>query len=254
MHFAKYQLKFIPGFWPTLAALVMLALTLHLANWQRERAAEKRRLQTEFDQRIAAAPLIITANAYDVDALRYHRAEANGDWFGDGQVYLDNKTDGGTAGYHVITPLKLAGTNVFVLVNRGWIARGASYPAPPPVAVPQGAAQVLGIITAPSAKFIELSTQGIQTNVWQNLTIDRYRQHTGLNVLPVLLMASEVRPVAKNELQMLKEHPDAGVEKHVEYMLTWYSLAATIAIFWAALNFTIIPGKESNSSHAGNAP
>ena len=254
MHFAKHQVIFTPGLLPTLAALVSFALTLHLANWQRERAAEKRTLQVEFAQRVAAPPVSLDVDSRDAGALRYRQAEAVGEWFAAGQIYLDNKTDGGTAGYHVITPLKLAGTNAVVLVNRGWIARGQNYPQPPQAEVLPGTAQILGTVTLPTEKFIELSGQGIQANVWQNLTVDRYKKHTGLDVLPFVLMASEVKPSAESALQMLKERPDAGVDKHVEYMLTWYSLAATIVIFWVALNFRIVRLKDPQSFNVGNAP
>ena len=254
MHFANRRITFRSRAWPTLAAFLLIGLTLHLATWQQGRAAEKRGLQAEFDQRVASVPAILDAKAQDADALRYRRAVARGEWFADGQIYLDNKTDGGTAGYHVVTPLKLSGTSTFVLVNRGWIARGPNYPAPPLVEGPAGPVEVLGTVTVPTSKFLELSAEGIQTNVWQNLTIDRYRKRTRLDVLPFVLLAGEVKPDAKHELLMLTEHPDAGVEKHIEYMLTWYSLSVTIAILWIALNLNIMPPEKPNSFHAGNAP
>ena len=253
MHFANRRITFKPRVWPTLAALLVTGFTLHLAAWQQGRAEEKRGLQAEFDQRAASAPAMLDAKMQDV-TLRYRRAIARGEWFADGQIYLDNKIDGGTAGYQVVTPLKLPGTSTFVLVNRGWIARGPNYPVPPPVDAPAGPVEVLGTVTVPTAKFLELSTEMIQNNVWQNLTIDRYRKRTNLDVLPFVLLAREVKPNPKHELLMLTVHPDAGVEKHVEYMLTWYSLTVTIVILWIVLNLSIMPPEKTHSFHAGNAP
>ena len=252
MRFANRHITFEPRAWPTLAALLVIGLTLHLATWQRGRAAEKRGLQAEFDQRTASMPAILDAKAQDAGALRYRRAVARGEWLGSGQIYLDNKTDGGTAGYQVVTPLKLLGTNTFVLVNRGWISRGSHYPEPPIVEVSTGQVEVLGTVTVPTTKFLELSSQGIQSNVWQNLTIDRYRQYRKLEVLPFVLLANEVNPDSGHKLLMLAEHPDAGVDKHIEYMLTWYSLAVTIAILWIALNLKIKSSEKSRSFQAGN--
>jgi cytochrome oxidase assembly protein ShyY1 len=72
----------------------------------------------------------------------------------------------------------------------------------------------------------------VQGSVWQNLTIERYRTHTRRDVASFWLLADPVdaglRPVI--------ERPDAKVEKHVEYMLTWYSLAVTVVLLWLALN------------------
>src|SRR5258706_8275319 len=254
MRIANCQISFKPRIWPTLAATVMVGLTLHLADWQRERAAEKRGLQTEFEHRIAAAPATLGASTQDADALRYRRAFARGEWFARGQIYLENKTDGGTAGYHIIPPLKLAGTDKFVLVNRGWAARSRAYPEPPLVRVPAGIVEVVGTVTVPTAKFLELSAAGVQGNIWQNLTIARYRQHLGLDILPFVLLVSGVKPDSESSLLMLTERPDAGVDKHIEYMLTWYSLATTILVLWIVLNLKIKPLDNLSNRNAGNAP
>jgi surfeit locus 1 family protein len=37
-------------------------------------------------------------------------------------------------------------------------------------------------------------------------------------------------------LVAIREQPDAGVAKHREYALTWFSLAITVAALWIVLN------------------
>lgn len=239
MYFAHRNIRFAPRLLPTIAAVVALALTLYLAMWQQSRAAEKRGLQAEFVQRTAAPAITLSKATRDGIALRYRHAHAHGEWYPAGQIYLDNKIDdvsSGRAGYHVITPLKLSGTDTFVLVNRGWIARSKAYPLPPEVPAPNGDVEVHGLSILPNAHFLELSNAAIEGAVWQNLTIDRYRAAMKLDVLPLLLLASETVPNAQQGLQSVTEKPDARVEKHVEYMLTWYSLAATVVALWIGLN------------------
>jgi cytochrome oxidase assembly protein ShyY1 len=51
-------------------------------------------------------------------------------------------------------------------------------------------------------------------------------------------LASKISPPSKG-LTLQAERPDAGVEKHVEYMLTWYSLALTVVALWIGLNLRI---------------
>ena len=48
-------------------------------------------------------------------------------------ILLDNKVHGGTAGYYVLTPIRLADGGAIVVVNRGWIAQGASRTLRPPI-------------------------------------------------------------------------------------------------------------------------
>jgi cytochrome oxidase assembly protein ShyY1 len=42
---------------------------------------------------------------------------------------------------------------------------------------------------------------------------------------------------AGDGLAAVHEKPDTGNEKHREYELTWYSLAATLAVLWAWYSF-----------------
>lgn len=244
MFITQHRLQFSPRLVPTLAALAMVSLTLYLAWWQQGRAGQKRTLQAEFTQRTAAPALALDATQRDGTAIRYRRAIARGTFSVDGQIFLDNKTDDvrtGGAGYHVITPLRLSGSNAYVLVNRGWLPRTAGYPNPPTVTAPAGEIEVRGLAVIPNAHFLELSNAAVDGAVWQNLTIARYQQQMKLDVLPIVLLASDTKPDALQGLKPLSEQPNAGVDKHVEYMLTWYSLSATLLALWIGLNLKFTP-------------
>jgi surfeit locus 1 family protein len=96
---------------------------------------------------------------------------------------------------------------------------------------------VRGSLVRPTGRFIELNSHTTEGSVWQNITIERYRQTTGLAVLPYILLASQTL----DPLKAVSEKPNAGVEKHVEYMLTWYSLAMTAVVLWLVLNLHRVP-------------
>ena len=239
MQIFRREISFTPSLLPTLAALVAMLLTLYLATWQQGRAAEKRTLQAEYAARTQALPMVLSAGLEKTERpqdYRYRLAVAKGEWQLENQLFIDNKiNDSGVVGYHVITPLKITNSNSAILVNRGWIARSASYPTPPVVFAATGEIEVHGQLTIPSKRFLELTTNTTQGNVWQNITIERYQQATKKNVLPWMLLASKTSPPNAG-LASESERPDAGVEKHVEYMLTWYSLALTVFGLWLGLN------------------
>jgi surfeit locus 1 family protein len=242
MQIASREVSFTPSLLPTLAALIAVLLTLYLAIWQQGRATEKRALQAEYSARTQTPPVILSSELKKIENAsdyRYRLANARGEWQAANQIFIDNKFNGsGAVGYHVITPLKLANNNSVVLVNRGWIARGSSYPAPPEAKPPAGEVEVQGQLTIPSKRFLELMTNATEGKVWQNLTIERYQQAMKIDVLPWILLARKILPPSK-ELTLQSERPDAGVEKHVEYMLTWYSLALTVVALWIGLNLRI---------------
>jgi surfeit locus 1 family protein len=213
-------------------AALLIALTLSLARWQVHRGDEKEARQALLDARVAGAPLTLGGPVDSAEPLLYRRVRASGEWIARGQVFIDNQIVGGRAGYHVVTPLQLSGNAGAVLVNRGWIARGPDYPRAPAVAVPPGPVQVSGLATLPPKRYLELGAQTVQGEVWQNLSLERYRAQTGIAILPVVVLADAATP----GLTPVREKPDAGVEKHREYALTWLSLAATTLALWIALN------------------
>ena len=238
MLFPVTNFRFTPTIAPTIAALLTLLVTLYLGYWQQGRALEKSVLQAEFDARGGAPQVVLDSRLEMVDPLkyRYARAIARGEFLVGGQIFLDNKFDQDRVGFHVITPLKIEGTNRYLLVNRGWVSRGKSYPVPPQVPVPSGLVNVEGVLTLPGTRFLELSPATIQGTVWQNLTVERYRRQSGHDVLPLVLLSKE----GGGALKPVLERPDTRADKHVEYMLTWYSLAVTIVILWLALNVTVV--------------
>ncbi len=223
---------FAPRLVPTAAALVMFALTVSLGRWQAGRADEKAGRQALLEARVAEAPLRLTGSVRSAEDVLFRRVRVKGHFVPAGQVFVDNRIHGGRAGFHVMTPLALEGAGPLVLVNRGWVARSSSYPAAPDVPVPAGEQVIEGLATVPPARFVELSGDTVAGNVWQNLSIARYAARAGREVLPVVVLAAPPGP----GLAAVVEKPDAGIAKHQEYSLTWFSLAATVVALWGGLN------------------
>ncbi len=223
---------FAPRAVPTVAAIAFVALTVFLGRWQVDRGAEKETRQALLEGRLREPPVVLTGSVDDAEPLVFRRVRAAGAWIAEGQIFIDNRIREGRAGFEVVTPLRLEGRREAVLVNRGWIARGPEYPRAPDVAIPAGRVEVAGTAVVASRRFLELSADTVSGNVWQNLDLGRYRARAGIAVLPVVIDADA--PGAG--LAAVRERPDAGIEKHREYALTWFSLAALAAALWVALN------------------
>ena len=223
---------FRPGLVPTIAALATIALTVYLGTWQARRAEEKLARQAHYEARMREPAVQLTGAVESADPLLYRHVRAAGRWIAERQVFVDNKVYAGRAGFEVVTPLEIAGGHEAVLVNRGWVERDAGYPRPPRVDVPAGDVVVTGIASEPPARFLELGPGAVSGNVFQNLTIERFRQWSGMRVLPVVVLADEPGP----GLAAVTEHPDAGVEQHRQYEATWFLLAGTVLVLWIALN------------------
>lgn len=224
--------EFVPGLIPTVGALGLVILTVSLANWQAARAGEKQALQSLYEQRLHE-PLVDLSTAPRGEDLLFRHVRAEGEYIADAQLFIDNQVYEERAGFRVVTPLRVEGSGDVVLVERGWIARDAKYPAAPAVSVPAGRVAMTGIAVTPPGRYLELGTGTASGNVWQNLSIERFRATRHENVVPFVIAAD----VAPQGLAVVRERPDTGIERHVEYKLTWYSLAALTIVLWLALNW-----------------
>ena len=75
-----------------------------------------------------------------------------GNYEPDKQIFLDNRQEHGLPGVHVITPLKIEGSDTRILVNRGWAGWTQGRSVLPRVSTPTGRVQITGLASVPSAK------------------------------------------------------------------------------------------------------
>jgi surfeit locus 1 family protein len=220
--------------WPALAALVGIAITASLGNWQLNRAAEKRELKSRADAFAAEPPIHVSAAEIPAANIDQRRVEARGVFDPRYAVYIDNRLHRGVPGYHVIMPLALSGGERYVLVNRGWIARPLDRRDEPAVRTPAAEVTLEGTAVLPSQRVLELSNQVTEGRIWQNLTLDRYR-----DAVPIPIQPFVIRQESALDDGLVREWapPDFGIEKHYGYAFQWFGLAATIAIFYAVTRF-----------------
>jgi surfeit locus 1 family protein len=226
--------RFRPAFLPGAAALAAIALTLALGNWQSRRAEEKFALGHDLDEGARRAVLVLPPRLVDAHDYEFARVSARGEYSAGHTILLDNKVLRGTPGYQVLTPLKIAGGDMHVLVNRGWVAAGARRDSLPQIRTPGGTGTVEGIAVVPGGHILELGAKTEEGIVWQNLVLSRYERWSGLKLQPVVLQQTSE---AADGLARAWERPDTGADKHRGYAFQWYALAATILISYVVLSF-----------------
>ncbi len=227
--------NFRPGIAVTVLAVAGLALMVSLGNWQMGRAEEKLARQAQFDAR-QAVTLVLPGRLVGVQEYEWARISVRGEFVAQQTVLLDNKIVHGRAGYQVVTPLRLEGGKLSLLVNRGWIAAGPRREVLPDIKTPAGPQQIEGIAVVPTARFVELGKdagKAEQGRVWQNLTIERFRVFSGLELQPLVMQQTSD---TGDGLERAWEPPNLGADKHRSYALQWYSMAVLILVLYVALN------------------
>lgn len=206
-------------------------MTLALAWWQLSRAYEKEALAARLAALSKDPPIWLSAAEMKADDLQWRRVTARGRFEPKFAVFIDNRIRRGVAGYLVVMPLALGGGERWVLVNRGWIAAPAERARLPQVRTPAGTVEITGLAVVPSRRFLELSGQFAEGQVWQNLTLERYRQAYPIAVQPVVI---EQENALDDGLVREWDPPDVGVDRHYGYAFQWFALAVTILAFYLA--------------------
>lgn len=202
---------------------------LALGNWQLGRGKEKSALAELIQAASRDALIAMPAAAIRVEDIAWRRVEVRGRFAPKYTIFIDNRVLHGVVGYHVVTPLSIADSDRYVLVNRGWVAGTTARNTLPQIATPVEAVRIVGLATVPSTRYLELSTQVADGIVWQNLTLERYRAAMPIAIQQVVIQQeNDLGDGLKREWTA----PDLGINTHYGYAFQWFALAATLLIFY----------------------
>lgn len=211
-----------------LIVMLLVALCLGMAWLQLWRADTR---GAKFERELAAltsAPISLSPQQRQREQLLDRAATARGRWLPAKTLYLDNKIHRGRAGYQVLTPLQLSGSEAVVLVNRGWIAAPRLRSELPAVASAPGEIEVSGVTRSFETRIFELQESLPQGAIWQHVREADYRRHSGLDALPVLLLQTDV-----NDDGLIRDwgSPANPAHKHYGYMAMWLVFALMAAAY-----------------------
>jgi len=208
---------------------------VRLGNWQYVKAQIKQQYQAQLDQRLSASPVPLPKALDQAESLRYLRVKVRGEYLARAQFLLDNQVYQDRAGYHVYTPLRVAGSEQVILVNRGWTVKDFSAANVSPVPVPQGPQTIEGYLWVPPSKTYRLNNQAQLTQeagatVRELLDIAQLSQQLSIPLAPVVIRLIEAQ--AGSNLTVDWPRPDDRIVTHLGYAYQWYGFAvAAILIF-----------------------
>lgn len=211
---------------------------IKLGLWQNGKADIRAAEIEQFNARAHRGPFVLTAARANAGELQDAPVAAKGFFESQGQFFVDNRQENGVAGVHVVTPLRIDGTQTRVLVNRGWIAwPGGSRRQLPDVTLPNGLVAVEGIATVPVNKNFLLMPEHAESlpRLWPRLDLERFTSEQAYTVQPlVLLQTSEDNGPA------LARHwppPEDRVARHRSYAYQWWGMALALLVFYGVASF-----------------
>jgi surfeit locus 1 family protein len=104
-----------------LAALAAAVLFIRLGFWQLHRRQERRERNALVVARLASPEVDVRELPHDSAESRFRRVRVTGTPDYEHELLWADRTHNGSPGVNLITPVRIAGTDTAVLVNRGWI-------------------------------------------------------------------------------------------------------------------------------------
>ena len=223
------------NFWMTVCATPSLMLLIGLGIWQLQRLEWKEAIIAERAERAAAPPLTI-AEVPDTgwSVHEHRRVTLRGIYVHDREMLVWNKVRHGQTGFDLITPMKLADGGS-VLVHRGWVPR-----AWPEGQVerrrPAGEIEATGVLRDGGKATPWIPDNKPKTGEWFFADVAQMARSAGMaGAKPYLVRIAPAPGVTG-----YPKGPHASYRirnKHLEYAITWFGLAATLVIIYIAFHW-----------------
>jgi surfeit locus 1 family protein len=243
--------KFLRGRWLplTVAIIALTIIFILLGVWQLQRLGQRRAANANLIARMEQAPLTLDGSALDVDSADLRRATVTGVFDAANEVVLRNRAYNESAGVHILTPLRITGSDVALLVDRGWIPYDAASQLanfPPPA----GEVTVAGILrrgqtrTSSLAPMDVLPPGGSRLDAWHRVDIAAIQGQTPYTLLPVYM---EQERLDANDFSLPRPDPDIALDEgpHLGYAIQWFAFAF-IACFGYIFFYHVRSGANSD--------
>jgi cytochrome oxidase assembly protein ShyY1 len=225
--------------WPMLLlAVAACALFIVLGRWQWQRG-EYRSAQWASFASTDTAPR--DADATQIGTLpRFTRIRLRGRFDGEHQFLLDNISEGGRAGYYVVTPL-LTEAGPAVLVNRGWLPGTGYRERLPDVTVPADPTPrtITGRIGALPAAGIAAGRMPPADGPWPRVASFPDEAQLAAALPYPVARGIVLLDDAPGEPELVRNWRPPGLDpnRHYAYAVQWWAFAVLAVVLLAALNF-----------------
>ena len=219
----------------TLLVLLGTALCIRLGIWQLDRLEGRRTFNSQVESMRAMTPLDFNSDELGtVEDMEWRAATVTGEYDFANQIALRNQYNGDQYGYHLLTPLRFAGTAV--LVDRGWIpADSNSVPDDWRKYDEAGVVTVSGQIRLGQDKpgfggvADALPADGSPLWVWNNANVEMIAKQMPYPILNVYIQPDAD---ADDEVPPIPFQPEVELTEgsHFGYALQWFTFATILFV------------------------
>lgn len=230
---------------PSLSALIALAILLSLGTWQMERLAWKNALIAQVEERVSEKPIPAPSfgqwDELDRREDEYRPVTAHGRFDHSREVLIytvlpETSRPFSGPGFWVLTPLMQADGSA-ILVNRGFVPEDRRAPSGRATGQVEGPVTVTGLMRFPEEANWFVPANAPERNAWYRRDPEEIGRAKGLERVAPYTIDADAAP-NPGGLPQGGETRLSFPNKHLEYALTWYGLAATLVGVYVAFVIT----------------
>lgn len=218
--------------WVTLLVLAAIAVMIRLSIWQMDRLQQRRAANALLRQQLQAAPLSLNdvdLQETDLTTMPDRQARATGVFDYSEQILLKVQNFQGSAGAHLIAPLRLEGRDDAVLVDRGWIPESESDPASWSQFDEAGRVTIEGAIQLTETAR-NVTPPAEPQDEWFRIDVEAIERQMPYELLPVYVLQSP--PEGGNQELPYREAPEIDLSEgpHLGYAVQWAAFALMLGV------------------------
>ena len=236
----KYRFNFTLPL--TIAFLIVFSILIKLGLWQLERADHKKNLNESYKLRQAekVIDLNIHKNINSKESILWRRVSLNGSFYKEKNLIVDNQIFKHEAGFNILTPFKIDGTGMTILINRGWHKNLINREQIPIIKNVDDIDQINGYAVKIPVPGINLGGSNIEIiNAslarFQRINVDEINNFYQANFLPYMVY---LNPLIDDEYISNFKLPVPDSEKNYGYAFQWFAFALTLLIIFLRLGIT----------------
>jgi surfeit locus 1 family protein len=223
---------------PTVLVILGVALLVRLGFWQLDRREQRQTRNIELARQLAQSPVHLDGSPLPgaINGWRDRQVTVRGEFDFSQQVVILAQNYQGRPGVHLVTPLRIEGSDQAILVNRGWVPSReavagnlASYNEP-------GSVKISGTIQLPQSlpRAAPASERGRQSE-WYRVDIPAIQAQLPYPVMPFYVQQSPAADGAGSLPYRIAGEVDLGEGPHLGYALQWFLFSLILLVGYLAL-------------------
>lgn len=221
----------------------MLLAMMRLGFWQLDRLQEKRShnaaILTALNQPSEALPDTIV----DPDSLDFRHVRVMGIYDHAQSIVWRNQTLDNRNGMHLLTPLRIHGSDYAVLIDRGWL--------PEEQARPEQRSAYNGASSEVTIEGIARHTQSrpntllapmdlalpgeTRIDAWMRVDIERIQRQVPYPLLPIFIQQLPLPGTDPSSLPRADRSLQLDEGPHLSYALQWFTFSSMLVVIYAVL-------------------